>query len=89
MKLNNRKRKRDSNGMVRLSNCLIRNCNSLSCSNYISVSVNDDINHVGMAEWLTQLFDTQCLSRFVGSIPTPGVINFLSLNNRFLEVRNG
>lgn len=78
--------KKDSNGMVKLSNCLIRNYGDFNYSNYINISVCDNFNHVGMAEWLTRLSDTQCPSGFVGSIPPSGVIfNFGDELREFIQ----
>ena len=77
MKLNKtiiEKKKKGSNEMAKPNNCLIRNYNNFNDNKYLNVSVNDNLIHVGMAEWSTQLFDTQCPSGCVGSIPTPGVI---------------
>ena len=67
-----KKNKKGSNGME--LNQLILNDNYCK-SKYLNVSINFDNGCAGMAEWLTQLIDTQRPSGFVGSIPTPSAVN--------------
>ena len=68
----NKKNKKGSNGME--PNRLILNSNSYA-SKYLNVSIGFISCYAGMAEWLTQLIDTQRPSGFVGSIPTLSVTN--------------
>ncbi len=64
-----RKNKRGSNGME--PNWLIPSYNNLNKSKYLNVLVKSNRSRAGMAEWLTQLVDTQSSLRgLVGSIPT-------------------
>ena len=70
----NRKNKRSSGRME--SNCLIRNYNRCNDKRYLNISVDYNGSRAGVAEWLTQLLDTQCLKWFAGSIPVSSVICF-------------
>ena len=70
----NEKNKKGSNRMVE-PNLLIQSYDNRKEEKYLNISVNSN-DCVGVAEWLLQLSDTKCPSGFVGSIPTPGVINF-------------
>lgn len=64
----NKKNKKGSNGME--PNRLILN-DSYNKSKYLNVSISLNNGCAGMAEWLTQLTDTQRPFGLVGSIPTP------------------
>lgn len=84
----NKKRKgSERNGQTR--NSLIPNYNLINDNNYLNFSVCKKISHAWMAEWSTQLVDTECPSGFMGSIPIPGVTNFSFypiLKKEFLEM---
>ena len=69
---NKEKNKKGSNGMEPAR--LILNYGNFRLLEYLNVLVYKKNNHAGMAEWLTQLIDTQRPFGHVGSIPTPGVI---------------
>ena len=75
-----KKRKMGSNGME--PNRLILNGNH-NCTKYLNVSISALNRYAGMAEWLTQLIDTQRPSGHVGSIPTSSVTNIKSLDREF------
>ncbi len=66
------KKEKGSNGME--SSRLILN-NDFKESKYLNVSIYFCNSCAGMAEWLTQLIDTQRPFGHVGSIPTPGAAN--------------
>lgn len=66
------KKEKGSNGME--PNQLILN-NNLYKSKYLNLSTDLLNSCAGMAEWLTQLTDTQHPSGFVGSIPTSSAAN--------------
>ena len=71
--INTKKRKKGSNGMEPNQPILNNNC---KYAKYLNVSISNFNRYAGMAEWLTQLTDTQRPSGLVGSIPTSGVTNF-------------
>jgi hypothetical protein len=74
-----KKRKMGSNGMEPNRLILNSNCN---CTKYLNVSIPVFNRYAGMAEWLTQLIDTQRPSGHVGSIPTSSVTNIKLLNEK-------
>lgn len=81
-----RKNKKGLKGMAE-PNCLISNYNNHKKQKYLNVSINLKRGHVGMEEWLSQLFDKQCPSGFVGSIPAAGVtlISNENINNLYKQ----
>ncbi len=65
----------DSNGMVNSNTSLIPS-DIDNDNRYLNLSINDNVSHAEMAEWLTHFTDTEDPSGFVGSIPTLGVTDF-------------
>ena len=68
-----KKNKKGPNGMG--PSQLILNYNKCMNAKYLNVLVSKIYGYAAMAEWLTQLTDTQHPSGFVGSIPTSSVTN--------------
>jgi hypothetical protein len=72
----NKKKKRDSNGMIPAS---LKPVSINNKREYLNVSISIFNRCAGMAEWSTQSIETRCPSGQVGSIPTPGaVINLIN-----------
>lgn len=80
----NKKKKKGSNGMEPKRNRLILNSSS-NRKKYLNFLVRDINSYAGMAEWLSQLTDTQRPFGHAGSIPALGV-TCLNLLNRKDEI---
>tara|TARA_Y100000310_G_C20479198_1_gene713894 strand:- start:378 stop:644 length:267 start_codon:yes stop_codon:yes gene_type:complete len=69
-------------GMV-IYNCSTHNNDFTNDKKYLNILVTPKFRRAAVAEWLTHLFDKQCPSGFLGSIPSCSVTFRF---NRFQEV---
>lgn len=60
-------------GEMAYYDCLIHNDSYLSNKKYLNISYGFLQRRAAVAEWLTQLLDTQCPLGFLGSIPSCSV----------------
>lgn len=75
MSIKNKKIKKGSNGMEP-RNLLTPSSGNYNRKKYLNFLVRHINSYAGMAEWSTQLVNTECPFGFVGSIPTSSVTQF-------------
>ena len=72
-----RKNRKRFDGMV-IYNCSTHNDRLSNDRKYLNILVTPKFRRAAVAEWLTHLFDKQCPSGFLGSIPSCSVTHILT-----------